>query len=178
MHRCEHEVAGLGSSHRCRHGGMIAHFTHEDDINVFTKSGDEGIGKALGVDADLALVDDRLFRLKNVLDGVLDSNDVFHPLGIDEIDECRERGRFPLAHRADHDKKSLAAPRKGEKSLRKRELGDRANLLGDEPECNAYGAALVKSIATKANTLFGLIRKINGKIFLETCQLIVLEEHF
>ena len=58
MQRGEREVAGLGDGERRRDRLQVAHFADQDDVGVLTQRVLERVGEALGVGADLALVDD------------------------------------------------------------------------------------------------------------------------
>ncbi len=58
MQRGEREVAGLRDGERRGDGLEIAHFADQDDVGVFTQRVLERGVEALGVGADLALVDD------------------------------------------------------------------------------------------------------------------------
>ena len=71
-----HEVADLGCGQRGGHGLVVAHLADEDDVGVLPHDVSERIRVAVGVDADLALVDDALLVLVQDLDRVLDGDDV------------------------------------------------------------------------------------------------------
>jgi hypothetical protein len=61
----------------------------------------ERLGKAVGVEAELALIDDRLFMTMHELDGVFDRDDMTRRVGVAMVDHRRERRRFTGAGRAD-----------------------------------------------------------------------------
>ena len=76
VQRRQHEVTGLGEGQRDRDALGITHLTDEHDVGVFTQRRAQRAFERLRVDADLALVHDRLPVLVQVLDRVLDREDV------------------------------------------------------------------------------------------------------
>ena len=76
VERAEHEVPGLGR----RQGGAdrleVAHLADQDHVGVLAQGGLQGGPEALGVGAELALVDDALLVPVQELDRVLDREDV------------------------------------------------------------------------------------------------------
>ena len=60
VQRRQHEVTGLGEGQRDRDALGVTHLTDEHDVGVFTQGGTQRAVERLGVDADLALVHDRL----------------------------------------------------------------------------------------------------------------------
>src|SRR5215211_1980244 len=98
----EDEVAGLGGGHGERDGLQVAHLTDEYDVRVLPENVLEGLGEALGVLVDLALVDDALLVLVQELYGILDAHDVLASGLVDPVDHRRERGRLTAARRSRH----------------------------------------------------------------------------
>ena len=66
----EHKVAGFGGGEGEADGFGVAHLAHEDDVRVFTQGGAQGVGEAVGVFVQLALVDEAFFALVDELDRV------------------------------------------------------------------------------------------------------------
>jgi hypothetical protein len=54
----------------------VAHLADQDDVGVLAQGAFQGDRKALGVEADLALVDDALLVAVQVFDRVFDGDDV------------------------------------------------------------------------------------------------------
>jgi hypothetical protein len=72
----EHEVARLGRGQRGLDRLVVAHLADEDDVGILAERAAERLGERLGVDLDLALVDDRFLVAVEKLDRVLDRDDV------------------------------------------------------------------------------------------------------
>jgi len=72
----EHEMARLGG----QQGGLdclvVAHLADQNHVRILAQCGAQGAGEGVGIDVDLALVDDRLLVAVQELDGVLDGDDV------------------------------------------------------------------------------------------------------
>ena len=73
-------------------GFEVTHFADEDDVSIFAKGGFEADGKTFGVFGHFALCDGGALIGMNELDGFLDGDDVSGVVGVDEVDECGERG--------------------------------------------------------------------------------------
>ena len=69
-------MAGLGREQRDLGGLEVAHLADEDDVGILAQGGAQRPREAVGVEADLALVDDAAPVLVHELDGVLDGDDV------------------------------------------------------------------------------------------------------
>ncbi len=88
----EHEVAGLGSGQGGGDRLQVAHLADEDHVGVLAQSGLQRVAEALGVGAELALVDEALLVPVEELDRVLDRHDVLLAGGVDLVDHRRQRG--------------------------------------------------------------------------------------
>ena len=75
----EDEVAGLGRRERGADRLLVAHLADQDHVGVLAQDAPHRAAEALGVGADLALVDDRAFVFVQVLDRVLEGDDVMRP---------------------------------------------------------------------------------------------------
>jgi hypothetical protein len=73
---------GLGGLQRGGDGLEVAHLPDEDDVGVLPGHGLQPGGEVVGVDADLALVDDRVVVAVHHLDGVLEGDDVAAPVAL------------------------------------------------------------------------------------------------
>ncbi len=76
VQRGEHEVAGFGGRDGGFHRFQVAHFADEDHVRVLPQHALERLAEGRHVHADLALVDDALLVLVEILDGVFDRDDV------------------------------------------------------------------------------------------------------
>ena len=92
MQSGEGEVASFRDSQRRLDGFEVTHFADQHHVRVFTKGGAQGVGKALGVGVQFALVDHAVLVHVHELDRVLDGEDVFVTLGIDLVDHGRQGG--------------------------------------------------------------------------------------
>ena len=72
-------MPGLGGRERRPHGLLVAHLADQDHVRVLAQDPAHRAGEALGVEADLALVDDRELVAVQVLDRVLERDDVARP---------------------------------------------------------------------------------------------------
>ena len=85
------QVTGLGDRQRRGDRLQVAHFADQDDVGVFTQRVLERGREALGVGADLALVDDAALVAVDELDRVFHRDDVTLPLLVDLVDHRGER---------------------------------------------------------------------------------------
>ena len=76
VQRREDEVARFRRLQRGLRGLGVAQLADQDRVRVLAERAAEGLAEALGVEADLALVDDRLVVGVQDLDRVLDRDDV------------------------------------------------------------------------------------------------------
>ena len=94
VQRRQHEVADLSRSQRCRDSLVVAHLTDQDDVWVLSHHVAQRFFVAVGVDSDLALVDDALLVLVQHLDRVFDRDDVALSRGVDVVDHRSQRRRL------------------------------------------------------------------------------------
>ncbi len=100
MQRGEYQVAGLGGGDRGRDSFQIAQLADQDDVGVLAQHALDRCEVGLGVDPDLALVDDAAAVLVEDLDRILDRDDVLMPCPVDVVEHRRERGRLSRARGA------------------------------------------------------------------------------
>ena len=101
MQRAEAEVAGLGVGHGRLHGLLVTDFADQDAVGRLSHGVLQGIFPGEGIHADLALVDQRLLVLEQILDRVLDGENVSRTMGVAMIEHRCQGGRFPRSGRAD-----------------------------------------------------------------------------
>ena len=92
VQRGEHQVPGLGRRQRRGDRLEVAHLADENHVWVLAQGGLERLGEALGVGAQLALVDEALLVPVQELDRVLDRHDVLLTRAVDLVDHRRQRG--------------------------------------------------------------------------------------
>ncbi|SKN50460.1 Uncharacterised protein [Mycobacteroides abscessus subsp. massiliense] len=100
MQRAENQVTGFGGGQGEGDGFRVAHLTDQNHVWVFAQGGTQGVGKAVGVLMQLALVDERLFALVDELNRVFDGQNVGRLGFVDVVDHCRQRGGFTRTGRA------------------------------------------------------------------------------
>ena len=91
---------GLGDLQRRFDGLEIAHLADEHDVGILAQRGAQRVREAVGVAVHLALVDQAVLVLVDVLDRILDREDVLVALGVDLVDHRRQRRRLAAAGRA------------------------------------------------------------------------------
>ena len=79
VHRREDEVAGLGRLERGLRGLGVAELADQDHVRVLAQRAAQRLAERLGVEPDLALVDDAALVGMEDLDRVLDRDDVLLP---------------------------------------------------------------------------------------------------
>ena len=97
VQRGKDQMAGLGRGDGDADRLQVAHLADEDDVGVLAQGGAQRVGVALGVAADLALVDDGFLGVVEGLDGVLQRDDVVGVGLVDDVDERGQRGAFAAA---------------------------------------------------------------------------------
>ena len=96
----ENQVASFGGGQGEGDGFRVAHLTDQNHVRVFSQGGTQGVGKAVGVLMQLALVNERLFALVDELNRVFDGQNVGRLGFVDVVDHRRQRGGFTRTGRA------------------------------------------------------------------------------
>ena len=94
VHRREDEVAGLGRLKRGLRGLRVAELADQDHVRILTEHPAESLGEVVGVEPDLALVDDAVAIGVQDLDRILDRHDVLVARTVDVVDHRREGRRL------------------------------------------------------------------------------------
>ena len=131
-------------------GLHVAHLADQDVVGVLAQHVLEGRRVRLGVEADLALVDDRLAVLVQHLDGVLDRDDVAAHRVVDVVDHRRQsRG---LARACGAGDEHQAAGLQGELAddLRQAQLLERGDRGRHLTHGDADAAALAVDVHAEA----------------------------
>ena len=97
VHRAEDQVAGLAGLEGGLEGLSVAPLADEHHVGVLAHEVFQGRLEALDVDADLALADEGLLVLEDVLDGVLDGHNVTGASVVDVLDHGGDGGAFAAA---------------------------------------------------------------------------------
>ena len=80
VERRERQMARLGDPEAGLDRLVVPHLADQDDVRVLAQDRPQGVRVGLGVHVELALVDDGLAGVEEVLDRVLDGHDVDVPL--------------------------------------------------------------------------------------------------
>ena len=146
MHGREDEVAGLGGL-QCRLGAFgIAELADQDHVGVLAQRSTQGREVRLGVDPDLALVDDAVLVVVEDLDRVFDGDDVLPARLVDVVDDRGERRRLAGAGRAgdEHEPAVLVGHRLDARGHP--QVLEARHVLGDDAERERDRAALAKGV--------------------------------
>ena len=140
------------------------------------RRGAQGIGEAVGVGVQLALVDDALLVAVQVLDRVLDGDDVLGALAVHFVQHRGERGRLAGPGRAgdQHQAARLLADLLHHR--RQAELAEAADLVGDLPEGGGDRAALVEDVRPEARQPLDAEREVELEILFQAVLLIVRQD--
>ena len=157
----KHQMAGHGRLHSQGNGLEIPHLTNHDDIRILTQSPAQGRGKALGVGADLPVVDDTFLTLMDKLDGIFDGQDVVLAVFVAFIDNRRQGRRFTRTGRPGHQHQSFGQMGQTGDNRRQAELFDGHNLAGNFPKNRADPIFLLEKIAAVAGQPGNFIAEIN-----------------
>ena len=174
MERAEDEVAGLRRGQRERDGLEIAELADEDDIRILTERAAQRGRERFALRADLALIDERLLRLVDELDGVLERQDVTGLGLVDEIDHRRERGRLAAAGRSRHEDEALLGLRQGAEHRREPEVLEARDLLRDLAEDGALAAVVHERVDAEASAGAERVGEVDLEVLLEVTALVVV----
>ena len=140
VQRREDEMARLRGLQRDLSRLGVAELADQDDVGVLPEHAPERLPEALGVEADLALVDDALLVVVEHLDRILDGHDVLAARAVDLVEHRRERRGLPRAGRTrDEDEPALLgrepadAGRKVKLVESRNPVRDHAKSEGDRP---------------------------------------------
>ena len=150
VHGRKHEVPGLGCLQR-RLGGLgIAQLADQDDVGVLAQHAPQRLVERIGVETDLALVDDAERVLVEDLDRVLDRHDVLAPRLVDVAEDRRERRRLAGAGSAGHEDEPAVLLRQQLHAAREMKAGEVRHLPWDDAKGEGDLAALAECIHPEA----------------------------
>jgi hypothetical protein len=141
---------GLGRQQRRLDGFEVAHFADEDDVGVLTQRAAQRQRERRRVDADFALVDDRLVVAVQVLDRVFDRHHVRAARGVDLVDHRRQRGALARTGGAGDEHESALLGGDPLQHFRQRQLRDRRDLHRNDAEDQPDRAALLEGVAAES----------------------------
>ena len=139
-------MAGLRRRQCRRHGLGVPHLPDQYDVGVLAHGGPHGNHVAVGVDADLALVNGGTPVGVEDFDRVLDREDVDGPFVVDVIDHRGESGRLARAGRPRHKDESPRSVGEGADDLGDAELFERRAARAYQPHDDADRPPLAKDV--------------------------------
>ena len=176
VQRGEHEVAGLGRGQRGGDRVEVAHLADEDHVGVLAQRGLQGIGEALCVGAQLALVDEALLVRVQELDRVLDRHDVLLARAVDLVDHRRQRGRLARPGRTGHEHEATRAARELVHGRGQPQLIDRGQAVRNQAEGRTDRAALVIGVDAEARVTGDRVGEVELPVGLQALALIAGED--
>ena len=169
MQRREHKMPGLGDGERGLDRLQVAHFTDQDDVRVLAQHILERGREGRRVGADLALVDDALLVVMDVLDRILDRHDVGLAGRVDLVEHRRECRALAAAGRAGQQHQALLAVGEFLHDGRQPELLHRQDVERNLADRHRDHAALhvdVRSVARQTLDAEGEVELLGGLVFL------------
>ena len=141
----EGQVAGFGDAQRGLDGFQVAHFADQHHVRVFAEGGAQGVGEALGVGVQFALVDQAVLVHVHKFDRVLDGEDVLVPLGVDLVDHGGQGRGFARAGRSGHQDQPARLVAQLADNGGQAQLVEGLDLERNDAEDAGRGAALVEA---------------------------------
>ena len=124
------------------------------------------------MNADLAVIHERLLALVNELDRVLDGEDVILPLEIREIHHRRECRGFSGTRRTGHEDHAFLQHREPLDHRWQPQFVGGENFVRNEPEDRADAVLLVEKICAEAREAGILVAEVHVARFLELLDLV------
>jgi len=129
----------------------FAHFADQHHVRVFTKSGAQGVGEALGVGMQFTLIDQAVLVHVHEFDRILNGEDVFVAFGVDLVDHGGQGRRLARAGRPGHQHQSARFVAHLADHGGQTELAERFDLERNQTEDASRSAALVEDIGAEAS---------------------------
>ena len=169
----EHEVPRLGGGERRGDRLGVAHLADEDVVGVLAKHVLESRHVAVGVEADLTLVDDRLLVFVQDFDGVLDRDDVPAHGVVDVVDHRRQRGGLARTGGAGDEHQAARFQRDTLDDLRQVQFLEAGDLGGHLTHGDADAAALAEDVDAEAPERGGGVGEVDLIVLAEAADLLV-----
>ena len=176
VQRAEYQVAGFSGGQREADGFGVAHLAHEDYIRVFTQCRTQGVGKAVGVLVQLALVDEGFFTLVDELDRVFDGEDVCGLGFVDVVDHRRQRGGFTGTGRAGYQYQAARVVGDFLENTRGAQVFQRQYCARNGTEDGGRAAVGGKCVDTETGDVGQLEGEVHFQILLEQFALMVVHD--
>ena len=164
----EYEQAGFGGCEGEGNGLQVAHFTDEDDVSIFAQGGFETGREGFGMFRNFALGDDAFLVAVNELDRLLDCHNVSREVGVNVVNQGRERGAFSRSSRTCHEHDAAAHVAEGFDDLRHAQVLEGFDFCGDDAEDRSVAVGLLEIVAAETVVLVHFIGEIEVAMFLKT----------
>jgi hypothetical protein len=143
-----------------RVGLQVAHLSDQDDVRVLAQRGAQRALEALGVGADLPLVDQALLVVVDELDRVFDGDDVIGPVAVDVVDHRAEGRRLARARGPRHQHQALGQVTEGQDLLAQPQLLGGEDLAGDDPEHAPDALPIAEQVGPVASQPLQLVGEV------------------
>ena len=150
----------------------VADFADQDNVGSGTHGAAQRAVIRLGVEPDLALVDDRLLVRVQELDRVLDREDMVRRIFVAVVDQRRQRRRLAGTCRAHHQDKTALEHHEIAQHVRQPERLQLRHVRGDVTEHDRRIAALEEDVDTEPAEPGFRDRKVDLQLFLEVLDLL------
>ena len=167
VQRREDEVARLRRLQRDLGGLGVAKLTDQDDVRVLAQDSPQRLPEALGVETDLALVDDAAPIGVEHLDRVLDRHDVLAPRAVDLVEHGRERRRLAGAGRSRDEHQPALLVRESRDTSGQVQLAEARDLVRDHTERERDRASLAEPVDAKARKPLGRVGRVEVAALVE-----------
>ena len=172
----EYQVAGFGGGERQADGFRVTHLAHQDDIRVFTQCGAQGVGEAVGVLVQFALVYQALLTFVHKLDRVFDGEDVVMMVFVDVVDHCRQGGGFTGTGRAGYQHQAARLVGNFLEHFGRVQLFQREHFAGNGTEYGGRAAFGVECVHTETGDVGQLEGKVGFQPLLVVFTLVVVHD--
>ena len=142
-------MAGVRRHQGRAHGLEVADLAHQDDVGVLAQDVLEPVVERAGVEADLALMDDRHPVEMEELDRVLDRDHVARGGAVDGVDHRRQRGGLARAGAAGDQDEAARREREIPHHRGQLQLLDGRHLDRDVPQGDRGSAALHENVGAE-----------------------------
>src|ERR1043165_5936174 len=176
VQRGEGQVTGLGQGQPGLDGLLVTHFADQHHVRVLAQDAPQRGVEALGVGADLALVDQAALVAVHELDRVLDGDDVVLHVGVDVVDHRRQRGGLARTGGAGDQHQALGQfAQLGADLLGHTELVEIEDLVRDRTHHPADRAALEEDVDAEAPDAGEAEAHVQLQVLLEAGDLLAVE---
>ena len=150
VQRRQHEMARTGQHDRGLHRFSIADLADQQHVRRRTHRTLQCTRIRLGIEADFALIDDRLLVRVQELDRIFDRDDVVRRVLVAIVDHRRERGRLARAGGTDHEDHAALHHHQVFENVWQTQIVETRHIRGDIAQHHRGIAALVKDVHPEA----------------------------